>query len=222
MRPLRQVEWVLLALAVVGIIAFIVVWELSDDPDAGDTAYRRGDYETAAREWHALADKGDAASQNKLAQSYESGKGVSKNDIEAAKWYGKAAAQGIASAQSNLADMYKEGRGVGKKYAEAVKWYGYAAEQGYAPAQNNLGAMLHAGLGIPVDSVRGLMWLEIAATQGNKSAARNRDRTARNMSAGQIDKAKHLARQWLEKHGKAGGSVRRPHQRAREAIDVGK
>lgn len=202
MRPLRQIEWALLALAAVGIIGFFIVWELSSEPDAGDVAYKRGDYETAVREWRSLAEQGDAASQNKLGQMYGSGKGVAKNDAEAAKWYRHAAKQGLASAQNKLGRMYERGRGVTKKYDEAAKWYRRAAEQGFAPAQNNLGAMLHAGRGVPVDSIEALMWFEIAATQGVKAAAGNRDSAAQNMPAAQVDKAKQRARQWLEKHPK--------------------
>jgi hypothetical protein len=43
---------------------------------------------------------------------YENGRGVAKNDAEAAKWYRKAAEQGNALGQENLRRMQQAGRGV--------------------------------------------------------------------------------------------------------------
>jgi hypothetical protein len=137
MRPLRQTEWVLLALAAVGIIGFLVVWELSSAPDPGDVAYKRGDYETAAREWRSLAEQGDAASQNKLARMYDTGKGVAKNAAEAAKLYRRAAEQGLASAQNKLGAMLHAGRGLPVASVEALMWFEIAATRGLEAAAAN-------------------------------------------------------------------------------------
>ena len=46
-------------------------------------AYRRGDYATALRLWHPLAEQGDAEAQFHLGVLYESGQGVLRNDAEA-------------------------------------------------------------------------------------------------------------------------------------------
>ena len=67
------------------------------------------------------------------------GQGVAKNDVEAVKWFRKAAEQNYARAQYNLGVCYAKGQGVAKDEAEAVKWYRKAAEQNYAEAQCNLG-----------------------------------------------------------------------------------
>src|SRR5690242_9355435 len=65
-------------------------------------AYQRGDYATALRLWHLLAERGDADAQFHLGVVYESGQGVLRSDAEAIKWYRKAAEQGDAVAQFNL------------------------------------------------------------------------------------------------------------------------
>jgi TPR repeat protein len=67
------------------------------------------------------------------------GQGVAKDEVEAVKWYRKAAEQNDAEAQYNLGLCYANGQGVAKDEAEAVKWYRKAAEQNDADAQYNLG-----------------------------------------------------------------------------------
>jgi len=81
------------------------------------------------------ANKGDAEAQTALAERYQKGEGVPKNDAEAAKWYRKAAEQGVPDAQYTLGKMYGDGDGVPKNGAEAAKWYRKAGEQGVADAQ---------------------------------------------------------------------------------------
>ena len=44
----------------------------------------------------AKAEKGDASAQVTLGLMYEYGRGVAKNDVEAVKWYRKAAEQGVS------------------------------------------------------------------------------------------------------------------------------
>jgi TPR repeat protein len=77
---------------------------------------------------------------------YQNGRGVIQDDVEAVKWYRKAAEQGYAIAEDNLGWMYQNGRGVVQDDAEAIKWYRKAAEQGYAIAEDNLGWMYQNGL----------------------------------------------------------------------------
>lgn len=202
MRPLRFNEIMLLLVAAIAILAFFIAWGLSSDFDAGDKAYERGDYETAVREWRSLAQEGDAASQTKLAQMYEMGRGVDQDVDEAAKWFRRAADQGYAPAQYRLGEMHQSGEGVERDYARAVELYRKAAAQNYVKAQHNLGSMLYSGLGIPVDAVGGLMWFEIAAQNGSKLAAKSRDEAQRVMKPADVNEAKRRAKQWLDRHGK--------------------
>lgn len=71
------------------------------------------------------------------------GKGVTQDYTEAAKWYRKAADQGFAQAQFNLGLMYANGKGVTRDDTEAAMWYAKAADQGLADAKINL-ALLYA------------------------------------------------------------------------------
>ena len=48
---------------------------------------------------------------------------MTKDDVEAVKWYRRAAEQNDAMAQSNLGGCYAKGQGVAKDEMEAVKWY---------------------------------------------------------------------------------------------------
>ena len=68
---------------------------------------------------------------SRLAVCYKNGEGVPKNEVEAVKWFRKAAEQGDADAQFYLGWAYvTNGEGVPKDEVEAVKWYRKAAEQG--------------------------------------------------------------------------------------------
>lgn len=96
----------------------------------------------------ARAEKGDALAQLNLGYCYNTGQGVTKDEVEAVKWYRKAAEQGNAQAQDSLGVCYSNGYGVAKDNAEAVKWYRKAAEQGYAEAQLNLGWCYSNGFGV--------------------------------------------------------------------------
>jgi TPR repeat protein len=61
---------------------------------------------------------------------YGTGRGVPKDDVESARWYGKAAEQGYPKAQYALAGDFEAGRGVAQDIVEAHKWYHLAAVLG--------------------------------------------------------------------------------------------
>ena len=73
---------------------------------------------------------------------YAKGIGVAKDEVEAVKWYRKAAEQNYAEAQYNLGYFYDNGKGVTKDEAEAVKWWRKAVEQNLASAQFSHGRLL--------------------------------------------------------------------------------
>ena len=54
----------------------------------------------------AKAEAGDAESQVELGRRYDDGEGVAKDQVEAAKWFRKAAEQNYAQAQYNLGVCY--------------------------------------------------------------------------------------------------------------------
>ncbi len=119
------------------------------------------------------AQQGDARAQFNLGWCYSKGKGVTKDAVEAVKWYLKAAEQGDADAQFNLGNRYYDGEGVAKDAVEAIKWYRKAAEQGDADAQANLGNRYCNGEGVAKDAVEAVKWYRKAAEQGLAAAQFN-------------------------------------------------
>src|SRR2546425_640274 len=87
----------------------------------------------------AEAEKGDAQSLFELGTSFSFGNlGVAKDEVEAAKWYRKAAEQNDASAQYDLGLCYDNGNGVVKDEIEGYKWFLLAAAQGHENAKKNM------------------------------------------------------------------------------------
>ncbi len=118
------------------------------------------------------AELGNANAQALLGYLYKDGKGVRKDLVEAAKWFGRAALQGDAEAQDWFGYLHETGQGVPQDYREAARWYQMAAEQGNADAQKNLGLMYANGKGIAQSSQDAEIWLRKAAAQGNGEAER--------------------------------------------------
>ena len=76
------------------------------------------------------AEQGDASCQNLMGILFSEGRGVPKNDSEAARWFRKAADQGHGHACFNLGRAYQFGDGVQQSNQEAARWYRRAAELG--------------------------------------------------------------------------------------------
>jgi len=69
---------------------------------------------------------------------YIQGKGVPENDVEAVKWFRRAAEQGCARSQTSLGTMYGKGEGVPEDYVKAYMWWSLAKAQGEKEAALNL------------------------------------------------------------------------------------
>ena len=105
---------------------------LAADFKKGLDAAKKGDFETALKEWRPLAEQGDSYAQYNLGLMYDYGLGVIEDYTLAVYWYRQAAEQGHAKAQYNLGYMYESGRGIAKDDTQAVYWFRKAAEQGEA------------------------------------------------------------------------------------------
>jgi len=139
------------------------------------------------------------AAQFNVAVMYEYGRGVEKNVKESAKWYKISADQGLDKAEFHLAVMYSNGQGVLQDYKEAFKWFLLAAENGNSSAQHNLALMYGKGQGVSEDIYRLHMWLNIAASNGNQNSYEAREKITKTMTSDQINKAKEMAQQCVEK-----------------------
>lgn len=78
------------------------------DSKAGIEAYKRGDYETAFKEWRVGAEEGKAYDQYNLAALYAMGQGVPQDYVEAYVWLNRAAAQGFKRAVEFRDDIAKQ------------------------------------------------------------------------------------------------------------------
>ena len=104
------------------------------DFKAADDAAQRGDYETALREYRALAKVGNPHAEYNIGVMYDLGTGVEQDRTEAVIWYRKAANQGHDKAQFNLGFLYANGDGVSQELVLAYKWLELAAIQGHPEA----------------------------------------------------------------------------------------
>ena len=93
------------------------------------------------------AAQGDTSAQMELADRYDLGDGVPRDEIEAAKWIRRAAEKGDIAAQMKLGTLYDLGRGVLRDLEEAGKWVRRAAEQGSPSGQLAPGHDVHGGQG---------------------------------------------------------------------------
>lgn len=132
--------------------------------------YHDAHYERAFKIFFALANQGHAEAQEDLGLLYELGRGTSRDDIEAVKWYRLAADQGSARAQNSLASKYISGQGIQRDKAEAKKWAQFSAEQGDTSGQMLLGWMYLSGKFGPKDPNKARPWYEAAAKSGNAEA----------------------------------------------------
>jgi len=128
----------------------------------GSAAYQAKDYAKAIALWKPLADSGVAVAQQHIGVMYAEGKGVPQNDVEAAKWFAKAAEQGDPLAQYDLGASFAQGLGVKQDFALAAKWFQRAAAQGMAIAQLNLGLLYASGSGVPKDPVEAMKWIDLS------------------------------------------------------------
>jgi septal ring-binding cell division protein DamX len=156
------------------------------DYNEGAVAYQQGDYQTAFKQWKAVAEQKPTLSPNfewklgrtqdsteaqyGLALLYWQGKGITQNYHEAEKWLSLAANSGHGDAQLKLAFLYLTGLD-GKKNPDAArKWFEKSAQQGNVDAQYNLGLLYINGQGVAKDLAVAKKWLSLAAQQGDAAA----------------------------------------------------
>jgi TPR repeat protein len=111
-------------------IAILTISPAFADFATGLTAYQKGDYTTAAKEWRTLAEQGDAQAQFNLGLLYVDGHGVPLDYGQAVTWFTRSAEQDYGKAQLNLGALYGVGKGVKRDYLQAYKWLNLCAAKG--------------------------------------------------------------------------------------------
>lgn len=119
------------------------------------------------------AESGNITSQLLLGLAYRFGRGVNRDQAEAAKWLRKASDGGSAPASNDLGVMYQYGVGVSQNDNEAARLFMKAAAADDAAAQANLGYMYMQGLGVPKDTAKAFDWTWKSAQQGYEAGETN-------------------------------------------------
>lgn len=164
------------------------------DFEAGGEAYKRGDYETAAREFLPLAKNGDHRAMYALGSMYSVGRGVPQDLQQAFKWFSEAAKYGRPDAEYKLGLMYYEGLGVPQDFNKAIRWFGRSAKKGYGDAQYRVGQMYMEGHGVEQNYIKAYAWSYVALAQGITDAKANIDLAKQNLGPEQLDEAEKLAK----------------------------
>jgi localization factor PodJL len=114
----------------------------------------------------AAAAAGDMAAQYEIAVRFGDGRGVSRNERQAAYWVEQAAKQGLAPAQFRLGGYYEKGIGVKKDLTAARDLYLAAAAKGNAKAMHNLAVLYADGVSGRSDYHTAALWFRKAADRG--------------------------------------------------------
>lgn len=179
-----------------GVLGLVWASTLWADLAVGIQAVERGDYDTAHREFKALAERGDSSAQVNLGNLYMKGLGRNPDYTAAVQWYQKAADQGDPLGQSKLGILYYYGLGVEKNPDEAARWFRKAAEQGEPGAQVILASMYAAGEGLIRDYVKAYYWYTLAADNGHAEALEARSSLVDDMAPGEIHEALQNVDAW--------------------------
>jgi TPR repeat protein len=118
------------------------------------------------------ANAGDAAAQVSVGESYEAGKGVTRDLKLAAEWYQKAAAKSDIGGEMHLAALYRDGgKDFPRDMVQAAAWFRKAADQGDVTAQGTMGTLYSVGQGVEQNYAEAYYWLDLAAdVKGPKQA----------------------------------------------------
>jgi TPR repeat protein len=128
-RPSTAAAWTRVAVAAIVLLLSLAAPVAAGPREDATAAQNRGDYATARRLLHPLANQGVAGAQNDLGVIYYYGQDVPQDYAEAAKWFWLAADQGLAIAQNSLGQMYAAGEGVPQDYVRAHMWFNLSAAQ---------------------------------------------------------------------------------------------
>jgi uncharacterized protein len=102
-----------------------------------------------------------------VAEAYEKGSGVEKDDVKATKYYEAAAMTGDPLSQFKLGYRLLRGLGCKQNITRAFSMQLESAQQNFAPAMHNVADHYFNGIGVPQSFENAAKWFEKAATEGN-------------------------------------------------------
>ena len=134
----------------------------NSDYQRGVSEHNAGRFAEAAASFSRAAEQGHVESQYILSTLYDAGKGLGRDDTQAARWERMAAEQGHVYAQANLSFRCYSASDL----AGAFEWCQRAADGELAWAQYNLGLMYQKGEGVARSETEAAHWFGLAASQG--------------------------------------------------------
>lgn len=117
------------------------------------------------------AERGSIQQEIELAGAYFEGRGVSRDEKQAAFWYEKAANSGDPGAQLQIGFFYEAGVGVERDPARAALWFERAMAAGSVAAKVNLGVAYLWGTGVRKDPELATRLFREAADKGSGAGA---------------------------------------------------
>jgi len=117
------------------------------------------------------AQKGSIQQEIELASAYFAGRGVTRDEKQAAYWYEKAANSGDPAAQLQIGFFYEAGIGVERNPAKAALWFQRAVAGGSVAAKVNLGVAYTWGVGVRKDPELAIQLFRAAAEKGSGPGA---------------------------------------------------
>jgi uncharacterized protein len=117
------------------------------------------------------SDGGAISREIELGSAFLAGRGVPRDEKQAAYWYEKAANSGDPAAQEEIGYFYQAGIGVERDPARAARWFERAVAGGLISAKVNLGVAYVWGLGVRKDPVFAVQLFREAAKKGSGMGA---------------------------------------------------
>ncbi len=137
----------------------------------GLTKLQNGEPQEAARLIRLAANRNQPAAQYRLAKLYETGTGVTKDDITARELIERAAIGGNRIAMHDLGNFHYNGDGgLEANPEQALDWFTKAAEHGVVDSQFNVAFLRESGEGVVRDLSVAYFWYNVAARQGDQGA----------------------------------------------------
>jgi TPR repeat protein len=163
-------------LAIILFVCLLVLYaeySIGDEQTEASKYYQLGifeqhlsNYETAVTNFRKSIEKGNNVdAQYELGKCYLNGLGVKRDNVEAYKWFQKAAEQEHIQAMTELGLLYLNDTSGKKDDKESAKWFLKAAELGNPKAQHEIGLQYFNGLGVEKNQKKGIRWLTVAAEQ---------------------------------------------------------
>jgi TPR repeat protein len=121
---------------------------------------------TAPRKSIVVPDGGSADAMDNLATMYLFGIGLSRDPVNALRWYVRSAARGNVHSIYSVAVMAEKGLGTSRNVQLARAMYRRAAESGFTPAMIRVSEDYARGSGGKRDLIEAYAWLQVALQSG--------------------------------------------------------